>query len=64
MKVVEKDAPETENLEKIASDQSVSYVMETLRSVRLEQFHQDFIEQLRAKSGFEWQWIPRVEENR
>ena len=64
VKVVEKDAPETENLEKIASDQSVSYVMETLRSVRLEQFHQDFIEQLRAKSGFEWQWIPRVEENR
>ena len=64
VKVVESEEPETEDLAKISADQSVAYVTMWLRRARLEKFHQDFMKQLRDKSGFEWLWIPRVEENR
>ncbi len=64
VKVVESDEPETEDLAQISSDQAVTYVTMWIRRARLEQFHQDFMKQLRDKSDFEWLWIPRVEENR
>ena len=64
VKVVEKDAPEMENLEQIQSDQSLAYVAMWFRRARLEEFHQDLMKQLREKAGFEWIWIPRVEEER
>ncbi|MGI6400627.1 MAG: hypothetical protein ACOX0A_00670 [Thermoguttaceae bacterium] len=62
VKVVEKDEPDTEGLDQISSDPSVAYVMMWIRRSRLEKFHADFIRGLRDQAGFEWVWIPRVED--
>ena len=35
-----------------------------MRRARVEKFHEDFMKELRDDSGFNWLWIPQVEEGR
>ncbi|MDO5748835.1 MAG: hypothetical protein Q4Q42_04240, partial [Planctomycetia bacterium] len=66
LKVVEKDGDEliSDSFDQIATDQSASYVQMMMRRARVEKFHEDFMKELRDDSGFNWLWIPQVEEGR
>ena len=53
-----------DNFDSIDADQSVAFVTMWFNRISLDKFHEDFVKQLQKKAGFEWIWIPRLDDQR
>ena len=64
VQVVELDSDDVirEGFETVDSDQAVAYVLMWFGRASLDKYHEQFVKQLQEKAGFEWLWIPRLEE--
>ncbi|MDD3590603.1 MAG: hypothetical protein PHO46_10100 [Thermoguttaceae bacterium] len=66
VKVTEMDPEDQirDNFDSIDADQSVAFVTMWFNRISLDKFHEDFVKQLQKKAGFEWIWIPRLDDQR